>query len=145
MKNPIIRQATDDDVDPIIRLLEGADLPTDDVSGHADTFLVAELQGMVIGAIGLEPYDDTALLRSAVVHPGHRGHAIGTRLYHGLICRAKESGIRRMVLLTTTAEEYFRKKGFVRVDRRTITGPVATSAEFTHACPSSAVCMELTL
>jgi amino-acid N-acetyltransferase len=143
MKNPIIRQAAAGDVDAIIRLLEDAELPTDEVGRHVGTFLVAELQGTIIGAIGLEPYGDTALLRSAVVDPAHRGEAIGTRLYHALLCRAKESGARRMVLLTTTAEEYFRKKGFTRVDRTTITGPVTTSAEFTHACPSTAVCMEL--
>ena len=145
MKNPIIRQATADDLSAIIRLLEDADLPTDDVAGHLDSFLVAELRETVIGAIGLERYDDTALLRSAVVHPEHQGRAIGTRLYHALLCRAKESGIRRLVLLTTTAEEYFRKKGFAPIDRNTVTGPVTTSAEFTHACPSSAACMELTL
>jgi amino-acid N-acetyltransferase len=145
MKNPIIRQAAAGDLVAIIRLLEEAELPTDDVSRHVSTYLVAELQGTVIGAIGLEPYGDTALLRSAVVHPQHRGHAIGTRLYHALLCRAKDSGMHRMVLLTTTAEEYFRRKGFIRVDREAITGPVTMSAEFTHACPSTAISMELML
>jgi amino-acid N-acetyltransferase len=54
---------------------------------------------------------------------------------------AKELGAQHVALLTTTADVYFEKKGFRRIDRSTLTGPVTQSVEFTSACPSSAVCM----
>ena len=58
---------------------------------------------------------------------------------------ARKSSVRRLVLLTTTAEPYFRKWDFQRIDQKTLAGPLTGSAEFTGACPASAVCMELWL
>jgi amino-acid N-acetyltransferase len=79
------------------------------------------------------------------VTPSNRNRGLGTLLYNALLEYAKKRGVKRLVLLTNTAEEYFHRKGFVRIDRASLSGPLTTSAEFTGACPSSAVCMELTL
>jgi amino-acid N-acetyltransferase len=137
----VVRRARQEDFEMIADLLQGSSLPTLGVNEHLDTFLVAEEGGKVIGAIGLEVYDKTALLRSAVVAPGRRSAGIGSRLYDQLLRFARELGVRRLVLLTNTAEEYFRRKGFKTVHPESITGPVRTSVEFTGACPSHAVCM----
>ena len=137
----VIRDARPDDLKSIADLLSAASLPTLGVAGHLHTFLVAEEGRRVIGAIGLEVYDDTALLRSAVVTPERRSTGIGSSLYNQLLQRARNLGVRRLVLLTNTAEEYFQRKGFRTVDQKTITGPVTGSVEFTGACPSHAVCM----
>ncbi len=137
----VIRDACPDDLKRIASLLKGASLPTLGVAEHLQTFLVAEEKRTLIGAIGLEVYDDTALLRSAVVAPERRSTGIGSNLYSQLLQRARNLGVRRLVLLTNTAEEYFRRKGFRTVDQKTITGPVTASVEFTGACPSHAVCM----
>jgi amino-acid N-acetyltransferase len=140
-----IRQARPDDLDSILRLLQTVGLPTDGIADHIATSLVAESQGAVIGAIALEPYGDTGLLRSAVVAPAHQNGGLGSALYEKLLARAHSLSIKRMVLLTTTAERYFQRKGFHVIDRATLTGPITQSMEFRGACPASAVCMELHL
>jgi amino-acid N-acetyltransferase len=49
------------------------------------------------------------------------------------------------VLLTNTAEGFFARKGFRRIDQKSVTGAVTSSVEFTGACPAHAACMELCL
>ena len=46
-----------------------------------------------------------------------------------------------LYLLTTTAERYFPKFGFERIERAEVPLSVQTSIEFTSACPSSATVM----
>jgi len=141
----IVRDARPEDLQRVLNLLQEASLPTLGVSEHFHGVLVAEQEGAVIGAIGLEGYGDTALLRSAVVEPGKRNLGVGSKLYAALIERARTRGVRRLLLLTNTAEKYFERKGFRTVDQKSVTGPVTASVEFTGACPSHAVCMELLL
>jgi amino-acid N-acetyltransferase len=142
---PTIRRATPDDLPGILALLESASLPILGVEEHIGHFLVAEEKARVVGAIGLEVYDGTALLRSAVVSPLLQGRGIGTLLYDRNLEHARSLGIRRLVLLTNTAELYFARRGFRRIDQKSVSGPTRNSAEFSGACPSHAVCMELVL
>ena len=140
-----IRQATREDYAQIAALLLSASLPTEGVEGHLQHFLVAEYSGALVGAIGLEVYGETALLRSAAVSSSLRNKGLGTLLYDQLIEHAKSLGIRRLILLTTTAERFFGQKGFQKIDQQLVTGPIRQSVEFRGACPSTAVCMELKL
>lgn len=145
MNQPAIRKATLLDLDGILHLLESASLPTLGVADHVQHFLVAEEGRTIIGAIGLEVYGDTALLRSAVIADTQRNKGIGSLLYNRNINQARQLGVRRLLLLTNTAEEYFAKKGFRKIDQKSVKGPVTSSVEFTGACPSHAACMELLL
>jgi thioredoxin type arsenate reductase len=145
MSRPEIRQAHEEDLPKIEKLLEEESLPTLAVAEHLDNYRVVKNGDTVIGAIGLEVYDGTALLRSAVVSPDERGKGIGALLYDTIVKYARELGVQRLLLLTNTAEEYFRRRGFRAIDQQSVTGPVTTSVEFTGACPSHAVCMELSL
>ncbi len=144
MNETSIRKASIADFNVVTTMLKSASLPVEGVAEHFQNFLVAEVGGMVVGAIGLEVYGDTALLRSAVVHPDWQGSGVGTKLYNALLTFAKVSNIRRFLLLTDTAEKFFERKGFKRIDAQSVTGPIRASVEFTGACPSTAVCMELT-
>lgn len=137
-----IRPAQARDLPVILQLLRDANLPIQGVSEHLDTFLVAQDDSDVVGAVGLELYGDIGLLRSAVVHESHRSSGIGTLLYERLREFASSKGVRRLVLLTTTAEKYFARKGFTIIEPQNLTGSILTSSEFTGACPSTAVCME---
>ncbi len=130
---------------PVLTLLRKASLPTEGVEEHFDDFFVAvDATGTVVGAIGMEHYaDGTGLLRSAVVNPTLRNSGIGSMLYQRLIEQARCDGMHRILLLTTTAEKYFARKGFRSIPRSSVTGPVTRSTEFTGACPATAVCMEL--
>ena len=145
MNRVSIRQATLFDLHAISRLLESASLPTVGVEDHLRNFLVAEIDNMIVGAIGLEVYYDTGLLRSAVVTTEQQNQGIGTLLYQREIDQARNLGIRRLLLLTNTAENYFSRKGFTRIDQNTVAGPIMQSVEFSGACPSHAACMELIL
>jgi len=134
-----------EDLAQVLTLLRDASLPTEGVKEHFTNFLVAvDGEGKAVGAIGLEQYaDGTGLLRSAVVDSSLRNSGIGSRLYEELIKGARQAGTKRIILLTTTAEKYFARKGFKSIPRASVTGPVTTSAEFVGACPETAVCMEL--
>lgn len=140
-----INPAANSDLPGVKALLEGSGLPTLGVADHFASFLVAREGTRLVGAIGLEVYGDTGLLRSAVVDPSLRSTGVGTMLYDNLVVMARSKGIEKLVLLTNSAEAYFAKKGFRPIHRAALSGPVTTSIEFTDACPSHAVCMELTL
>lgn len=143
MNDVKVRMAKREDLPSVTSLLQSATLPILGVAEHFDTFLVAQGDNGIVGAIGLEVYGPTALLRSAVVAEQERGRGIGQLLYNELLREARELQIQRLILLTNTAEEYFRRKGFRKIDQQTVTGPITASAEFSGACPVHAACMEL--
>ena len=136
-----IRSATSSDLSAVERLLAGSDLPTAGVRDNFSSFVVADDDGSIAGAIGLEKYGSAALLRSAVVATDHRGSGVGRRLVEQLLERAEEAGIDELYLLTTTAEKYFPKFGFAPTTRAQVPEVVKASTEFRGACPETAVVM----
>ena len=136
-----IRRAKDSDLVGVERLLAESDLPTDGVRDNFSTFVVADDNGAITGAIGLEQYGSAALLRSAVVSAESRGSGIGRKLVEQLLQRAEEAGVDELYLLTTTAENYFPRFGFIRTSREEVPDAVKSSAEFRGACPDTAVVM----
>jgi len=143
MKDVRLRRARRRDCREILAILERASLPLDGVRDHLRGFLLAEdAEGTLIGSIALEFYGETALLRSAAVVPSHQGSGLGSLLLSRICEIAREHGVRRLLLLTTTAEEFFKKRGFHRIEAEDVTGPVRASSEFRGACPSTATCME---
>jgi amino-acid N-acetyltransferase len=140
-----IRRATAADAESVRALLNAADLPLVGVPADLGDFLVAEREGGVVGAIGLERYGSAALLRSAVVHPAHRGERLGERLVTALLRDARGDGVREIVLLTTTAERWFPRFGFKPIERSAVPAALEASAEFQGACPDTAIIMRLAL
>ena len=118
-------------------LLEAHKLPTDDLESHLETAVVARRSGTVVGSAALEVYRDGALLRSVAVAPDLKGQAVGRRLPADAIDLGHTLGVPALYLLTTTAETYFPKFGFERIDRSAVPMSVQASVEFTSACPSS--------
>jgi len=136
-----IRNATSADLPAVENLLSASDLPLDGVKDNFSNFKVAEDDGEIAGAIGLEEFGAVALLRSAVVSPGHRGSGVGRRLVEHLLEGAEVAGIEELYLLTTTADQYFPRFGFTRTTRSAVPDAVKASAEFQGACPETAVVM----
>ena len=136
-----IRRAKDSDLVAVEQLLAASDLPTDGVRDNFSSFVVADDNGAIAGAIGLEKYGSAALLRSAVVSAESRGSGIGRKLVEQLLQRAEEDGVDELYLLTTTAEDYFPRFGFIRTSRAAVPDAVKSSAEFRGACPDTAVVM----
>lgn len=140
-----LRSARAADLPDVLALLQKAELP---VAGVADTFrdfFVAEREGRLIGAAGLEIYGASALLRSVVVQEDWRGTGVGRSLIDLALGEAKARGIEDVFLLTTTAEHYFPRFGFACVSREAVSEEVKESMEFQVACPASAIVMRKTL
>lgn len=145
MSEITILPATSDDVEAIKALLVANDLPTAGVDEHWRTFLVARHGDVLVGCGGAEAYQFAALLRSIAVRPDYRSHGLGRRLVRQLLDRLASRGLREFYLLTTTAEEYFKKRGFKTIDRDEVHPQLLASREFQDACPSTATCMRLVM
>src|ERR1035438_9418048 len=137
-----VRASTAEDLVAIRALLISAALPIQDLDSAAGLrFWVAENGGQLIGAIGLEPFGATGLLRSLVVSPSHRVHGLGSALVSVLEQEVNAQGVETLVLLTETAEGFFRRRGYRVVERSAVPDEIKQSAEFRSLCPASAVCM----
>jgi amino-acid N-acetyltransferase len=131
------------DVADIKALLVENGLPVDGVEDHWRMFIVAREGKRLVGCGGAEAYRFAALLRSIAVASDFRGKGLGRRIVRELLDRLSAHGLREFYLLTTTAEDYFRKRGFTVIDRDEIHPQLLQSRELTGACPSTAVCMRL--
>ena len=145
MSDITITPARAEDLDAIKSILIANALPTAGVDDHWKTFLIARDGEKVVGCGGAEAYQFAALIRSIAVLPEYRSHGIGRRLVRQLLDRLASRGLREFYLLTTTAEEYFRKRGFKSIDRDEVHPQLLSSREFQDACPSTAVCMRLVM
>lgn len=141
-----IQPATSDDFRPIRGLLETRGLPHDDlVLAHLRHFLVAREGDALHGVVGLEPCGDVALLRSLAVAPAARGEGLGARLVDAIEDQAHEVDIRMLYLLTTTAEGYFRTRGYESMARDELPEAIQETNEAARLCPTSATCIRKTL
>jgi len=106
-----------------------------------DAAVVARRGNAVIACAALELYGDAALLRSVAVSPDHRGEGLGQKVTQGALALARHQGVRRIYLLTETADRFFPRLGFRRITRHQVEPAVRQSVEFRSACPESAVVM----
>jgi amino-acid N-acetyltransferase len=133
-----IRRAGADDLATINALLTGDGLPIDGLADHVSTTFVARDAGRIVGAAGLEIYEDGALLRSVVVDRASRGSGVGRQLIAAVERLARARKVPALFLLTTTAANYFPKLGFAAISRESVPAGVRRSVEFVSACPASA-------
>ena len=142
-----ITNASADDLQDILDLLSQVQLPHDGVAENLGAFLVArDESSRLIATIGIERHGNTGLLRSAAVAPEYQGSGIGSRLTEDLLQRATNDGIERVVLLTTTASDFFaRRFGFCETSRTAFDKDLTASSEWNLPRCSSAVCMCLDL
>lgn len=99
----------------------------------------------LIGTGALELFGQYALLRSLAVKDALRGHKLGSRITDELIDIAREKKVSKIYLLTETARLFFKRKGFVEIDRKDVPAEVQGSSEFSGVCSDTAVCMVKTL
>jgi len=139
---PPIRRGSPTDLSAIEALLQNAGLPTEDIRSIPELRTwVVEGNNSLRGAIALEPFADEGLLRSLAVAPDARSQGLGRRLVAQLESDARIDGVRKLVLLTQTAEKFFAKLGYQVVNRDQVSDLVRTSAQFRALCPASATCM----
>ncbi len=135
------RKAHADDEKAIKELLSEANLPYNDIKTGKQDFILAYENDRIVGVAGIEIYNDVALLRSFAMRPGYRGKGLGSQLYRKINEYAISRNIKELYLLTTTAEKFFKKLGFVVISRDNIPGDIRNSEEFASICPTSALCM----
>jgi amino-acid N-acetyltransferase len=141
MNGATIGPAKAADLDVVEALLERDHLPLAGLREHADHVFVARAGNRIVGCAALEVYEDGALLRSVAVDAEHRGAGLGGDLTRTALDLAARRGVAAVYLLTTTAERFFPRFGFEAVDRADVPHGVRQSAEFSYACPSSALIM----
>ena len=141
----VIKPASAEDVEAIKQLLENNELPLDGVDEHWKTFIVARDGGELVGCGGSEAYANAALIRSIAVAPMYRSRGIGRLLVRQLLDRLSSLGIREFYLLTTSAADYFKRRGFKKCDRDEVNPQLLASREFQDACPTSATVMRLVM
>jgi amino-acid N-acetyltransferase len=148
---PAPRRATAADLGAIEHLLTASGLPTAGVAEllalHADDVLVVDdpAGGALLAAGALEVRGASALLRSLAVRADARHLGLGAALVRALVRHAARRGVRALYLLTTTAESWFPRFGFARVERDTVPAEIGATVEFQGACPASATVMALVL
>lgn len=146
---PEFRPATAADQPLVEHLLRDQSLPVAGVAemfGRDPTqFIVATSNGDLVAVAGVEECDHHALLRSVAVRHDWQQRGLGAELVARAVTLAEARGIPALYLLTMTADRYFPRFGFERIERDAVPADIAGSVEFTSACPASAVTMRKTL
>jgi len=127
--------------DDVRALLAANDLPTDDLDDPTIALYGATHEGRLVGVIGLQSLAGAGLLRSLAVDPALRDRGLGGQLCDHVLSEAKERGLGELWLLTTSARDYFARRGFELIAREHAHATVRATAQFASLCPSTAVVM----
>jgi amino-acid N-acetyltransferase len=126
----------------VFALLEEANLPTDDLTEeHLEHFFFLGPRSAPFGLVGLEIRGTDALLRSLVVAPDYRVSGTGSALVAHVEAYARGHGIRSVYLLTTTAEDFFARRGYGRMAREGAPDSIRSSREYSDLCPATSAFM----
>jgi len=145
LASPVFRAARAEDRPAVESLLVSHNLPLAGVSemfaSDPSQFLLAEHGPDVVAVAGVEECCEHALLRSVAVRADWQRRGLGHELVARAVSQAESRGVAALYLLTMTAEHYFPRFGFERVERGSVPAAVAATVEFAGACPASAITM----
>jgi amino-acid N-acetyltransferase len=136
-----IGPASGGDLDGIKRLLIGSLLPSRDVGGASQRFIVASEAGRLLGCAGLQVSGEDGLVRSMAVHWTRRNAGLGTRLHQRLLFEATLAGVKRLYVVTATAEDFFAGHGFKKIAAKDVPVELQASEEFTAFAPGGGTVM----
>ncbi|SKC18939.1 arsenic resistance N-acetyltransferase ArsN2 [Dyadobacter psychrophilus] len=137
-----IDKAVPADKEVITSLLKEADLLTEDLPAGLEHFILARNEGALVGVAGMELFEQVGLLRSIAVSPDHQGKGIARKLVEQLLANADKQEVETLYLITTTADHYFDRYGFVVVNREQVPEAIQQTKQFSGLCPTSAVVMK---
>ena len=125
-----------------VALLQAQGLPVSDITDeHLEHFFFIGSDGSPTGLVGLEIYGTDALLRSLVVGDNVRRKGLGSELVQHAEQYAASKSVRSIYLLTTTAEAFFKRLGYERIDRSQAPPSIERTREFASLCPASSAFM----
>jgi len=111
-----------------------------DIYENLQTFVVAELDGEVVGCCSLEIiWSDLAEIKSLAVDAAHREKGIGRILVTAAAEQAAELGVPKVFALTLEPE-FFKKAGFQVVEKETL--PMKVWSDCAR-CPKQQHCDEV--
>jgi amino-acid N-acetyltransferase len=126
----------------VVALLEAEGLPACDLTeSHLEHFFFTGTDVAPSALVGLEIYDEAALLRSLVVSAASRTQGLGSALVLHAEEYAAAHQVRSIYLLTTTAGPYFKRRGYRRIDRTQAPVSIQSTREFASLCPASSALM----
>jgi amino-acid N-acetyltransferase len=140
-----VSTATRAELSDVLALVHECELLETGVAEAIESFVVARAKGSLIGCAGLEVYGALGLLRSVAVRASTRGAGVGSELVARITAAARAQGLRELFLLTTTASQFFERRGFQTVKRAALPPEIAESWEFRVGCPQTALPMRLSL
>ena len=141
MQDIKIRNAGPDDLQDIADLLTSVDLPDEGVKENLNNFIVLILNGRLIGTVGLEVYREKCVLRSLAVSEEYQNYGFGNILYSEIMKKTAKLKMKQVYLLTFSAEQYFKKRGFYLISRDEVEVEIRSQGEFQYQVCDSAVCM----
>lgn len=125
-----------------VALLTGEGLPVTDLTdGSLEHFFYIGPDGSPTALVGLEMYATDALLRSLVVVPDARTKGMGSAIVRHAEDYAASRHVHAIYLLTTTAESFFARLGYRRLDRTHAPPSIQSTREFAGLCPASSAFM----
>ena len=123
-------------------LLEQSQLPASDLTdAHMEHFYFLGTAQAPSAMVGIELHGASALLRSLVVHPDRRSTGLGKTLVEHAESQARARGVGAMYLLTTTASDFFQRRGYAVAARETAPPEIRSTREFADICPASSAFM----
>jgi amino-acid N-acetyltransferase len=125
-----------------VALLQAQDLPVSDITDeHLEHFFFVGPDGSPAGLVGLEIYGADALLRSLVVGESAKSKGLGSALVKHAEQYAASKSVRSIYLLTITAEAFFTRLGYERINRSQAPSSIERTLEFASLCPASSAFM----
>ncbi|WP_138431942.1 arsenic resistance N-acetyltransferase ArsN2 [Fodinibius saliphilus] len=137
-----ITKAQKKDLENVKQLLRKCQLPSSDLTKHhMDHFFLLKSGNKIHGSVGLEIFEPYGLLRSLAIKKEMREQGYGKLLVNQIENYGHEQDIKRIYLLTTTAQNFFKKNDYRNINRNRIPQNVKKSKEFSSLCPESAASM----
>jgi amino-acid N-acetyltransferase len=124
-----------------IDLLKKNNLPTEDLSPGTQLFVIEE-GDEVVATVAVEYDYNDALLRSLSVSEEKRTSGIGKKLVVFVEDYVKKQGVQNIYLLTTTAEDFFLKRGYKTIGRNAVPDFIKNTSEYSVVCASSSTLMK---
>lgn len=124
-----------------IALLKKNNLPTEDLDPGKQIFVVED-GNKVVATVAVEYNYSDALLRSLSVSEEKRKSGIGAELVTFIEDYVQKQGVETIYLLTTTAADFFQKRGYQVIDRNSVPRFIQNTKEYSVICASSSTVMK---
>jgi amino-acid N-acetyltransferase len=117
-------------------LLKKNNLPTEDLNPGTQLFVVEE-DDKVVATVAVEYDYNDALLRSLCVSQEKRNSGVGNELVSFIEEYVRQQGVQNIFLLTTTAADFLKKRGYTIIDRSNVPKFIRNTKEYSVICASS--------